>query len=161
MIWIENSSSFFRTPRIRWPSRVTSGMAIVTIGIKPTEPATGYGYIHVGEPLPPPHGLKPYKTTFFRAGRFVEKPNLEKAVEYFEQALKIDPQNAQCWVEISSAQGARAGHGFLSYAEGFEQASAAAETALRLDPNLGGGYAMLARIFFVGASHAYIEKSAL
>jgi mannose-1-phosphate guanylyltransferase len=58
------------------------GMAIVTIGIKPTEPATGYGYIHVGEPLPPPQGLKPYKTTFFRAGRFVEKPNLEKAVEY-------------------------------------------------------------------------------
>src|SRR3954470_6098267 len=30
------------------------GRAIVTIGIKPTEPATGYGYIHVGAPLPPP-----------------------------------------------------------------------------------------------------------
>src|SRR5881394_3636831 len=30
------------------------GQAIVTIGIKPTEPATGYGYIQVGEPLPPP-----------------------------------------------------------------------------------------------------------
>src|SRR5437764_10323034 len=28
------------------------GQVIVTIGIKPTEPATGYGYIHVGEPLP-------------------------------------------------------------------------------------------------------------
>ena len=24
------------------------GQAIVTIGIKPTEPATGYGYIHTG-----------------------------------------------------------------------------------------------------------------
>src|SRR5271156_2012360 len=34
------------------------GRAIVTIGIKPTEPATGYGYIHVGEPLPPPAGVK-------------------------------------------------------------------------------------------------------
>ena len=30
------------------------GQAIVTIGIKPTEPATGYGYIAVGEPLPAP-----------------------------------------------------------------------------------------------------------
>src|SRR5437016_12243634 len=30
------------------------GRAIVTIGIKPTEPATGYGYIHVGAALPPP-----------------------------------------------------------------------------------------------------------
>ena len=58
------------------------GQAIVTIGIKPTEPATGYGYIQVGEPLPPPQGAKPYKTTFFRAERFVEKPNFEKAVEY-------------------------------------------------------------------------------
>ena len=28
------------------------GQAIVTIGIAPTEPATGYGYIKVGEPLP-------------------------------------------------------------------------------------------------------------
>lgn len=58
------------------------GRAIVTIGIKPTEPATGYGYIHVGDPLPPPQGAKAYKTTFFRAERFVEKPNLETAVEY-------------------------------------------------------------------------------
>ncbi len=58
------------------------GQAIVTIGIKPTEPATGYGYIQVGEPLPPPHGAKRYKTTFFRAERFVEKPNFEKALEY-------------------------------------------------------------------------------
>ncbi|HXT41066.1 MAG TPA: sugar phosphate nucleotidyltransferase [Candidatus Angelobacter sp.] len=58
------------------------GQAIVTIGIKPTEPATGYGYIQVGEPLPPPHGAKPYKTTFFRAERFVEKPHFDKALEY-------------------------------------------------------------------------------
>src|SRR5213083_3090909 len=58
------------------------GQAIVTIGIKPTEPATGYGYIHVGEPLPPPQGVKPYKTTFYRAERFVEKPNLDRALEY-------------------------------------------------------------------------------
>src|SRR6476659_6372817 len=36
------------------------GRAIVTIGIKPTEPATGYGYIHVGEALPPPSGVKSY-----------------------------------------------------------------------------------------------------
>lgn len=58
------------------------GQAIVTIGIKPTEPATGYGYIHVGDPLPAPAGTKRLKTTFSRAERFVEKPDLEKAVEY-------------------------------------------------------------------------------
>ena len=58
------------------------GRAIVAIGIKPTEPATGYGYIQVGEALPPPQGAKKYKTTFFRAERFVEKPYFDKALEY-------------------------------------------------------------------------------
>ncbi|HEY1789568.1 MAG TPA: sugar phosphate nucleotidyltransferase [Verrucomicrobiae bacterium] len=58
------------------------GQAIVTIGIKPTEPATGYGYIRVGNELPAPDGAKRYKTTFFKAEQFVEKPNFEKAIEY-------------------------------------------------------------------------------
>ena len=58
------------------------GQAIVTIGIKPTEPATGYGYIRIGEELPPPQGVKKYKTTFFRAEQFVEKPHFDKALEY-------------------------------------------------------------------------------
>lgn len=58
------------------------GQAIVTIGIQPTEPATGYGYIKVGEPLPPPHGAKAYKTIFHRGEQFVEKPHYDKAVEY-------------------------------------------------------------------------------
>lgn len=58
------------------------GQAIVTIGIKPTEPATGYGYIQAGPTLPPPTGVKRYKTTFFKAERFVEKPDLKRAVDY-------------------------------------------------------------------------------
>src|SRR5438105_7751850 len=58
------------------------GRAIVTIGIKPTEPATGYGYIRVGEALPAPEGVKRYKTVFSRAEQFVEKPYFDKAVEY-------------------------------------------------------------------------------
>jgi mannose-1-phosphate guanylyltransferase len=58
------------------------GRAMLTIGIKPTEPATGYGYIHVGESLPPPQGVKGYKTAFYRAQQFVEKPNLDRALEY-------------------------------------------------------------------------------
>jgi mannose-1-phosphate guanylyltransferase len=60
------------------------GQVIVTIGIKPTEPATGYGYIRAGVELPPPPGVKRYKTTFFRAEQFVEKPNYEKALEYLQ-----------------------------------------------------------------------------
>ncbi len=58
------------------------GQAIVTIGIKPSEPATGYGYIRVGNELPAPSGVKKTKTTFFKAEQFVEKPNFERALEY-------------------------------------------------------------------------------
>jgi len=60
------------------------GQAIVTIGIKPTEPNTGYGYIRVGEALPTPPGVKNYKTVFHRAERFVEKPNYDTALGYLQ-----------------------------------------------------------------------------
>jgi mannose-1-phosphate guanylyltransferase len=58
------------------------GQAIITIGIKPTEPATGYGYIRVGDALPAPSGVNNYKTVFHRAEQFVEKPHFDQAVEY-------------------------------------------------------------------------------
>jgi len=58
------------------------GRAIITIGIKPIGPDTGYGYIRLGNELPAPEGVKKYKTTFFRAEQFVEKPHFDKALEY-------------------------------------------------------------------------------
>lgn len=46
---------------------------IVTIGIKPTRPATGYGYIEAGEAAA--HGA-------YRLSKFAEKPNSVKAQQY-------------------------------------------------------------------------------
>lgn len=46
---------------------------IVTLGIQPTRPETGYGYIRVGEPLTGPAK---------KVAAFVEKPDLEKAKGY-------------------------------------------------------------------------------
>ncbi len=67
------------------------GQVIVTIGIRPTEPATGYGYIQAGQELAPPAGVTRYKTTFLKAERFVEKPDLARAVEYRQQrALPLE-----------------------------------------------------------------------
>ena len=56
--------------------------AITTIGIKPTAPETGYGYIQMGDPLPPPKDRKGYKTAFHVAQQFREKPNFDQAVQY-------------------------------------------------------------------------------
>ena len=50
---------------------------VVTFGIPPTDPATGYGYIHLGAPMD--EGFEPpvYDVKGFR-----EKPNLETAQDY-------------------------------------------------------------------------------
>ena len=52
---------------------------LVTIGIQPTYPATGYGYIHKGEQWTEFDGLPVY-----RVQRFVEKPELETAKGYLD-----------------------------------------------------------------------------
>lgn len=48
---------------------------LVTFGIRPTRPETGFGYIQVGEPM----------NGFHKARRFVEKPDLETAQEYLSE----------------------------------------------------------------------------
>jgi len=48
---------------------------IVTFGIKPSKPSTGYGYIEVGEPI---------LNNVYKVVRFHEKPSLEKAIEYLK-----------------------------------------------------------------------------
>ncbi len=50
---------------------------LVTIGIKPTAPETGYGYIRFADKISEGHGHKA-----FAAERFVEKPNLATAQGY-------------------------------------------------------------------------------
>ncbi|TCK69711.1 mannose-1-phosphate guanylyltransferase [Acidipila rosea] len=50
-----------------------SGDNMVVLGVKPTRPETGYGYIETGAP---------YEGTAVRVRRFTEKPNLERAEEF-------------------------------------------------------------------------------
>lgn len=71
---IKNEASFRRTMQgaIRLARQ---DEALVTIGIQPTFPATGYGYIEKGSR----HPKFPY---VFRVKRFVEKPDRKKAVRY-------------------------------------------------------------------------------
>ena len=52
---------------------------IVTMGVKPTYPATGFGYIKVGEPF----------GKVFRAERFVEKPDEATAKKYLKSGRYV------------------------------------------------------------------------
>ncbi|MFW6054730.1 MAG: mannose-1-phosphate guanylyltransferase/mannose-6-phosphate isomerase [Thermodesulfobacteriota bacterium] len=55
---------------------------LVTFGIVPRHPETGYGYIRKGEPVT---GTAPDQAAdSFHIGSFVEKPDLEKAREYLQ-----------------------------------------------------------------------------
>ena len=51
---------------------------LVTFGIAPTFPATGFGYIEAGEPIAPHGGA-------FRIRRFVEKPDAQRAQAFLAQ----------------------------------------------------------------------------
>ena len=51
--------------------------AIVTFGMQPTAPETGYGYIEAGDDLPGSDGVK-------RIARFVEKPDAARAAEFLK-----------------------------------------------------------------------------
>ncbi|TSC93224.1 MAG: Mannose-1-phosphate guanylyltransferase [Candidatus Berkelbacteria bacterium Licking1014_7] len=52
---------------------------LMTIGLKPTYPETGYGYIKIGEEFEKISGQ-----IIFRIEKFVEKPDKETAQKYFE-----------------------------------------------------------------------------
>ena len=57
--------------------------ALVTIGIRPTHAATGYGYVHLGAPL------EGYRQEVFRARAFVEKPSPSVARTYLESGRYV------------------------------------------------------------------------
>ena len=73
-ITVENNSAF--TAALQQAVQTASENAIVILGVKPTQPETGYGYIQSSVEL----GSTPQTVQ-----RFVEKPNLEAAQQYLQQ----------------------------------------------------------------------------
>lgn len=52
--------------------------SLVTLGIRPSRPETGFGYIRLGGPLEGVAGA-------YRVDRFVEKPDMERALRFLEE----------------------------------------------------------------------------
>jgi mannose-1-phosphate guanylyltransferase len=71
---IHDTEGFQKTLSLGF-EQAEKGEYLVTIGIDPTEPATGYGYIHRGEQAS-------IENPVFKVQRFVEKPDLETAKGY-------------------------------------------------------------------------------
>lgn len=72
--------------------------------------------------------------------------DVERAVSYYEQAVKLDSSYALAWVALSRARYRQANNGAVPVEEGQRRAREAAERALALDPNLAAAHAQMARI---------------
>jgi serine/threonine protein kinase/tetratricopeptide (TPR) repeat protein len=65
-----------------------------------------------------------------------DQESLDKALGYFEQAIKLDSSFALAWAQVAWVRANQADRGYLPTKDGYEKARAAAEKALALDPNL-------------------------
>jgi TolB-like protein/Tfp pilus assembly protein PilF len=71
---------------------------------------------------------------------------IRKSIECFEEALRCDPSFAAAYDGISDAHTMLACRGMTPALESFHKAKAAARHAVRLQPELGEGYASLAHV---------------
>jgi mannose-1-phosphate guanylyltransferase len=73
--FIADVESFTRT--INAAAEIARDGAIVTLGVTPNRPETGYGYIHIGA-----ESGESSEQPYFRVRRFVEKPDYQTALGY-------------------------------------------------------------------------------
>ncbi|MCP5520387.1 MAG: NTP transferase domain-containing protein [Verrucomicrobiales bacterium] len=116
---------------------------IVTIGITPTEPATGYGYIELAAPLPQSPGGRRARTTFHQVKRFVEKPPLKRAVQYLKSGRHRWNAGMFVWSVPTITNGlARHQPGMAEFCQRWRQAAGTG----RLQRTLAADYPALTKV---------------
>ncbi|MDX2187394.1 MAG: sugar phosphate nucleotidyltransferase [Opitutaceae bacterium] len=122
---------------------------MVTIGITPHEPATGFGYIQRGD-----RWMKVEEWPVYRVARFVEKPNLETAKAYLESGDYVWNAGMFFW-SVQVVQDALRVHA-PQLAHGLEPVRAALAAGAPLDPVLASVYPGLTKI---SVDYALLEKA--
>ena len=74
------------------------------------------------------------------------KEDMLRAIEYFKQAVKLDPKFALAYARLSEVYGTMPAYPYLSPREAFPEAKAAAEKALEIDPTLSEAHTFLAYV---------------
>jgi eukaryotic-like serine/threonine-protein kinase len=82
----------------------------------------------------------------FFHGRGQNREDLEKALGYADQAIKLDANYAPAWALRASILNTMAAVALIGYPDAFHQAREAAERAIALDPGLASGYLALALV---------------
>lgn len=79
----------------------------------------------------------------FFFGRGESKTNLDKALAYADQAIKLDPKYAPAWALRSCVLNVIADFALIERAQAYREARENAEHAIALNPNLATGYLAL------------------
>jgi TolB-like protein/DNA-binding winged helix-turn-helix (wHTH) protein/Tfp pilus assembly protein PilF len=93
-----------------------------------------------------PEAYQAYLQAKYFAARGQAKEDLNKALTYADQAIKLDPNYASAWAQRSQVLETMSGLGLIESNGGFRKARESAEKAIALDPNLAAGHLRLARI---------------
>jgi TolB-like protein/Tfp pilus assembly protein PilF len=117
-----------------------------------------------GTPSPAPKTANSDAYTLELKGRYFLNRRgtggIDKAVDYLQQAVKLDPNFAEGWARLSTALMVRSqGLGLTPWRSAREEALAAAERALALDPNLAYAHLAIARIRFVDGKWQEAQES--
>jgi len=88
---------------------LAAGGSLVTFGITPRGPVTGYGYLERGEPISGSKGS-------FQVARFVEKPDPETALQLHQKLIDLGEANDVRVAEEIVAELARDGGATIAHA---------------------------------------------
>jgi len=76
----------------------------------------------------------------------LDKENVAKAVDFYEQALALDSSNALAWALAGAGYVRQAYQKYIDQSEGYEKARKAAMKAIALNENIAAGYLTLGDI---------------
>jgi tetratricopeptide (TPR) repeat protein len=101
----------------------------------------------------------------FFSSRGQSKQDLDRALSYADQAIKLDARYAPAWSIRASILNTMAQIALVDTGEGFREARADAERAIALDPNLAAPYLALGTVQMFsdwdwGAAEASLRKAA-
>jgi TolB-like protein/DNA-binding winged helix-turn-helix (wHTH) protein/Tfp pilus assembly protein PilF len=93
-----------------------------------------------------PEAYRAYLQGQYFIARGQDKQDLDKALSYADQALKLDANYAPAWAQRSQVLRTMANLALIENTEAFHRARESAQKAIALDPNLAAGYLAMAMI---------------
>jgi mannose-1-phosphate guanylyltransferase len=114
-------------------ARATKTDALLTFGIPPTSPSTGFGYLELGDEL----GRGSEGSVFRRVKRFVEKPDLATAQHYVESRRFLWNAGIFVWrAESFLKEAERNAPGLAAFITGFPSAHPVAGSGQKVSPGV-------------------------